>query len=39
MKSTEQEKFWDSDFGKEYTDRNKWRSDAEWDKIYCDTWV
>ena len=38
MKSTEQEKFWNSDFGKEYTDRNKWQSDEEWDKIYSDTW-
>lgn len=38
MDSTLQEKFWNSNFGKEYTDRNKWNSDEEWDKIYCDTW-
>lgn len=38
MSTTQQEKFWNSDFGKEYTDRNKWQSDEEWDKIYRDTW-
>jgi pseudaminic acid biosynthesis-associated methylase len=38
MSSTEQEKFWKSNFGKEYTERNKWHSDKEWDKIYLDTW-
>lgn len=38
MGNTEQEKFWNSNFGKEYTERNKWHSDEEWDKIYSDTW-
>ncbi len=36
--TTKQEQFWSSSFGKEYTDRNKWGSDEEWDKIYIDTW-
>lgn len=35
---TEQEKFWSNEFGKEYTDRNDWKTDEEWDKIYLDTW-
>ena len=38
MKNTEQETFWNGHFGKEYTDRNKWNSDEEWDKFYNDTW-
>jgi pseudaminic acid biosynthesis-associated methylase len=38
MKNTQQEKFWNSEFGKEYTDRNKWNSDEEWDEIYIETW-
>lgn len=38
MNTTIQEQFWKGDFGKEYTDRNKWSNDEEWDKIYLDTW-
>lgn len=38
MNTTRQEKFWNGAFGKEYTDRNKWNSDEEWDKTYFDTW-
>ncbi|HEU0111135.1 MAG TPA: pseudaminic acid biosynthesis-associated methylase [Flavisolibacter sp.] len=38
MGKTQQERFWDGEFGKEYTNRNKWNSDEEWDKIYLDTW-
>src|SRR6478752_4123051 len=38
MGNTEQEKFWNSNFGKEYTERNKWYSDEEWDAFYKDTW-
>jgi pseudaminic acid biosynthesis-associated methylase len=38
MEFTNQEKFWKSDFGKEYTDRNNWNDDKEWDKAYLDTW-
>jgi len=38
MNATQQEKFWNSNFGKEYTDRNKWSSDDEWDKTYLETW-
>src|SRR5688500_3383691 len=38
MDATNQEKFWKSDFGKEYTDRNNWKDDEDWDKIYLDTW-
>ncbi|WP_276504465.1 pseudaminic acid biosynthesis-associated methylase [Terrimonas pollutisoli] len=38
MESTNQEKFWKSDFGKEYTDRNNWKDDEDWDKVYVDTW-
>ncbi|MBS1631947.1 MAG: methyltransferase domain-containing protein [Bacteroidetes bacterium] len=38
MSTTNQEKFWEGDFGKEYTDRNDWEDDAGWDKIYLDTW-
>jgi pseudaminic acid biosynthesis-associated methylase len=38
MNETQQEIFWNSNFGKEYTIRNKWSSDDEWDKIYCETW-
>lgn len=35
---TEQEKFWSTEFGKEYSDRNSWQTDADWDKFYVDTW-
>jgi pseudaminic acid biosynthesis-associated methylase len=35
---TEQEKFWSSDFGKEYSNRNSWESDEQWDKTYIETW-
>lgn len=38
MKTTQQEKFWNSNFGKEYTERNKWKNDEEWDKFYSETW-
>lgn len=38
MNTTVQEQFWKGDFGKEYTDRNKWSTDEEWDKTYIDTW-
>lgn len=38
MNTTAQEQFWNGEFGKEYTDRNKWSSDDEWDKTYLDTW-
>lgn len=36
--TTVQEQFWKGDFGKDYTDRNKWTNDEEWDKTYLDTW-
>ena len=35
---TQQEEFWSTDFGKEYSDRNSWQSDKEWDQFYIDTW-
>jgi len=35
---TDQENFWSKDFGQEYSDRNSWQSDAEWDKFYLDNW-
>ncbi len=35
---TEQENFWGKEFGKEYSDRNSWQSDAEWDQFYLDNW-
>ena len=38
MTTTKQEHFWNSEFGKEYTDRNDWNDDDGWDKIYKDTW-
>jgi pseudaminic acid biosynthesis-associated methylase len=38
MNTTVQENFWSGDFGKEYTDRNKWSSDEDWDRIYLETW-
>jgi pseudaminic acid biosynthesis-associated methylase len=38
MNATQQEKFWNSDFGQEYTDRNKWSSDNDWDETYIETW-
>ncbi len=36
--ATSQEQLWASDFGKEYTERNNWESDDEWDRIYLETW-
>jgi pseudaminic acid biosynthesis-associated methylase len=38
MDSTNQEKFWNSDFGKAYTDRNMWEDDEAWDRAYSETW-
>lgn len=38
MNKTQQENFWNNDFGKEYSERNSWQSDADWDKFYLDTW-
>ena len=38
MSNTQQEQFWSSKFGHEYTERNKWDNDEEWDKTYCETW-
>lgn len=35
---TKQEKFWSSEFGEEYSDRNSWQSDNDWDQFYIDTW-
>ena len=35
---TLQEKFWGKEFGKEYSDRNSWQSDSDWDKFYLDNW-
>lgn len=35
---TKQEEFWSNDFGQEYSDRNFWQSDKEWDQFYKDTW-
>ncbi|SKC09339.1 pseudaminic acid biosynthesis-associated methylase [Dyadobacter psychrophilus] len=35
---TDQENFWSKNFGQEYSDRNSWQSDAEWDKFYLDNW-
>lgn len=35
---TDQENFWSKDFGQEYSDRNSWQSDAEWDQFYLDNW-
>lgn len=35
--NTTQEKFWQGEFGKEYTDRNT-RDIKEWEKFYIDTW-
>ena len=35
---TAQENFWGKEFGKEYSDRNSWQSDSEWDKFYIDNW-
>lgn len=35
---TNQENFWGKTFGKEYSDRNSWQSDSEWDKFYEETW-
>lgn len=38
MAITTQEKFWDAEFGKAYTDRNEWKSDEDWDNTYRQTW-
>lgn len=38
MMKTVQENFWGKDFGKEYSDRNSWQSDSEWDKFYMENW-
>jgi len=38
MSNTEQEKFWGENFGKEYSDRNSWQSDTEWDQFYISNW-
>src|SRR6186713_2429201 len=35
---TVQENFWGKEFGKEYSDRNSWQSDKEWDQFYLDNW-
>jgi len=35
---TKQEEFWSNEFGQEYSDRNSWQSDEEWDQFYIDTW-
>jgi pseudaminic acid biosynthesis-associated methylase len=35
---TVQENFWGKDFGKEYSDRNSWQSDKEWDDFYIKNW-
>lgn len=35
---TVQEHFWKKNFGKEYSDRNAWESDAEWDEFYKMNW-
>lgn len=37
-KETQQMKFWNGDFGKEYTDRNDVANVQEWDKSYETTW-
>lgn len=37
-KHTKQEEFWSTEFGEEYSDRNSWQTDAEWDQFYIDTW-
>jgi pseudaminic acid biosynthesis-associated methylase len=38
MINTEQENFWKKEFGKEYSDRNSWQSDTEWDEFYKANW-
>lgn len=35
--NTTQEKFWQGEFGKKYTDRNT-RDNKEWENFYLDTW-
>jgi pseudaminic acid biosynthesis-associated methylase len=35
---TVQEIFWGKKFGTEYSDRNSWQSDSDWDKFYIDNW-
>jgi len=37
MKTT-QETFWVKDFGKEYSERNSWPEDSEWDQFYLANW-
>lgn len=36
--NTDQIQFWQSDFGKEYTDRNSYQSAEDWDNFYIKTW-
>jgi len=36
--NTDQMQFWESDFGKEYTDRNSYQSAEDWDDFYIKTW-
>ena len=36
--TTDQELFWGKTFGEEYSDRNSWQSDKEWDQFYIDNW-
>ncbi|RYY57821.1 MAG: methyltransferase domain-containing protein [Chitinophagaceae bacterium] len=38
MKNTKQEDFWSESFGKEYSDRNSWQTDNEWDQFYIENW-
>lgn len=38
MEKTVQEKFWNNEFGKAYTDRNEWENDQDWDETYVTTW-
>lgn len=33
-----QEDFWSSDFGKNYSDRNSFLTNENWDQIYVETW-
>jgi len=38
MTPTQQENFWKDSFGKEYSDRNSWQTDNEWDAFYITNW-
>ncbi|MDF2379956.1 methyltransferase domain-containing protein [Nostoc ellipsosporum NOK] len=38
MTPTQQENFWKQDFGKEYSDRNSWQTDNDWDSFYITNW-